>query len=93
MENLNKRLRVLRTKKGLTMKEVAQAVEVPLSTYREWEYGRAIQGEPYTKIAKALSISLSELLTGRSGNSEAWREIEKIEEHVKNLRHVLSATL
>ena len=93
MEKFNKRLKTLRTMKGLTMKEVAQATDVPLSTYREWEYGRAIQGEPYLKIAQALSVSLSELLTGSSRNSEVWRELELIEHHIKNLRDVLSSAL
>ncbi len=75
------------------MKEVAAAAEVPLSTYREWEYGRAVQGEPYLKIAKALSVSLSELLVGSAEHSEAWRALELVEQHVKNLRNVLSSAL
>lgn len=46
------------------MKQVAQKIEVPVSTYRDWEYGRAIQGAPYVKIANVFGISLFELLTG-----------------------------
>lgn len=93
MEDINKRLRALRLKRGLTMKQVAETAQIPLSTYREWEYGRAIQGEPYLQLAEALSVSLGELITGKDNLSEAWRELAKIEEHVKNLKHVLSSSL
>ena len=47
------------------MTEVAARTGVPLTTYREWEYGRAIQGEPYGAIAKVLEVSLEELLPGK----------------------------
>jgi hypothetical protein len=30
--------------------------------YRDWEYGRAVTGEPYVKIAKAFGVSLNWLL-------------------------------
>ncbi len=48
------------------MKEMAQKIDVPVTTYREWEYGRAIQGEPYVAISEVLEVSLYELLTGTS---------------------------
>jgi transcriptional regulator with XRE-family HTH domain len=43
------------------MRETAKLIGVPETTYREWEYGRAIRGEPYLKIARAFGISVEEL--------------------------------
>lgn len=64
-ETFHERLKRLRTQKGLTMKEVARAIAVPETTYREWEYGRDIKGaEPYIKLAVVFGIGVHELLTG-----------------------------
>lgn len=46
------------------MKEVALKIRVPVSTYRDWEYGSAIQGTPYVKLSEVFDVSLYELLTG-----------------------------
>lgn len=59
--NFSKRLKALREKRGITPKEMAENLGVSLSTYRDWEYGRKILGEPYQKIAEALDIGLNEL--------------------------------
>jgi transcriptional regulator with XRE-family HTH domain len=93
VETVNERLRRHRVEKSLTMKQVATAAGIPLSTYREWEYGRAIQGEPYLQLAQALSLTISELLTGHRPSSNALRAVENIEEHVKILRRILISTL
>jgi transcriptional regulator with XRE-family HTH domain len=66
METISKRMKRLRQARGLSVKEAASAAEVPLSTYREWEAGRQIKGEPYEKIARALQVSLHELITGKT---------------------------
>lgn len=55
----------MRTDKGLTLREVAHRLNVPVSTYRDWEYGKALRGEPYEKLCEVFEISLDELLTGR----------------------------
>ena len=85
MESINNRIKKLREKKGITAAEMAKAIGVPASTYREWEYGRSIRGEPYLKIAAVLNISLYELFTGiaPTGISQKLTEIENI---VKELR-------
>ncbi|MBK8202439.1 MAG: helix-turn-helix transcriptional regulator [Bdellovibrionales bacterium] len=44
------------------MREAARRIGVPESTYREWEYGRKIRGEPYLQIAKTFGVSIEELL-------------------------------
>jgi transcriptional regulator with XRE-family HTH domain len=64
---------------------MARAIGVPASTYREWEYGRAIRGEPYVKMAEVLKVSLYELITGIPP-SDSIDKIERIEHLLKELR-------
>jgi transcriptional regulator with XRE-family HTH domain len=61
-----KRLRRFRTQGGqkMTLNEVAKRVGVPVTTYRDWEYGREIKGEPYLRLSEAFGVSLTELLGG-----------------------------
>lgn len=69
------------------MKKVAKALEVPESTYREWEYGRAIQGEPYLEIAALLEVTLHELLSGKKpGRANVLEKIEQIESSLRELK-------
>ncbi|MDR3608445.1 MAG: helix-turn-helix transcriptional regulator [Oligoflexia bacterium] len=62
--SIGNRLRKLRTENRFTLSQVARQVGVPVSTYRDWEYGKAIQGEPYAKLAQAFGVSIEELLGG-----------------------------
>lgn len=90
----HERLRSLRKSRGLTMREMARRVGVPETTYREWEVGRAIQGEPYVKMSEALGVSLSELLTGeRPDRAKLLAEIELMEEGLKQLKNKLNALI
>jgi hypothetical protein len=69
------------------MKEVARRIRVPETTYREWEYGRTIRGEPYVRIAETLGVSVHELLTGkRSGHREILRNLDGAEARLRRLR-------
>lgn len=72
----------------LKVKEVAQYIGVAESTYREWENGRRIQGEPYLKISEILHISIGDLLglNKRDVLQELFTQIENLEKHVKILR-------
>ena len=60
------------------MRKAAQLIGVPETTYREWEYGRQIRGEPYLKIAKAFGISVSELLGAESSNLTVDQRLNRI---------------
>lgn len=92
MKLIGERLQNLRLRKNLSLKQVAEMLQVPTSTYRDWEYGKAIQGEPYVKLAEALEVSLFELLTGESPKQrELIDEIEKLENSVKNIRKIVLA--
>ncbi len=82
--SLGERLRTLRTEKKLSISEVARHVGVSVSTYRDWEYGREIKGEPYLKLATLLNVNLTYLLTGK--DSEVFKELEELESIVKNIR-------
>lgn len=84
MNNLGDRLRILRVTRKLSVSEVAERIGVSPSTYREWEYGRKIKGEPYEKLAKIYSVSLSELLTGKKNTiQDKLSEIEKIIDSIR----------
>jgi transcriptional regulator with XRE-family HTH domain len=65
METFAQRITKQRLNLGLTQREVAQALKIPLSTYKEWEYGRRVQGEGvYVKLSEVLEMNLRTLLTG-----------------------------
>lgn len=87
-ESFSKRLRRLRKERGLTMKQVAIRLSVPVTTYREWEYGRSIQGtEPYLKLAEVFSVSVLEILGGsKSTESKIWQEVESLEKNLAALK-------
>ncbi len=62
---LSERLKVLRQNKRLSIRYVAKKLNVSASTYRAWETGGQIRGEPYIHLAQIFDISLTQLLTGR----------------------------
>lgn len=86
-EALYVRLRRLRKARGLSVKEMAKELRIPESTYREWEYGRAIQGEPYLKLSEMLKVSVYELLGGEKGEATSvFETLEGLETGMKQLR-------
>lgn len=87
MEDLGKRLTRLRLQKGLSVSDVARKVGVSPSTYREWEQGRQIKGEPYEKLASLFEVSLTELITGKRPQIEVF--LKQVESAVKNIRCLL----
>ncbi|MBX3034908.1 MAG: helix-turn-helix transcriptional regulator [Bdellovibrionaceae bacterium] len=87
-ELIGPRLKRLRLRRGLSTAEVASKLGVSPSTYREWEYGRAIRGEPYEKLAAVFQVSLQELLLGeRFMGTEALRLVEGIESELRKLKN------
>ena len=88
--SLGERLRHLRNKQNLTASEVAQAIRVSVSTYREWENGRSIRGEPYVELAKILQVSIPELLTGEHRElSKIFSEFDELEKKLKKFKETL----
>jgi transcriptional regulator with XRE-family HTH domain len=84
MNDFGKRLKSYREKKGFQIVELAKLIDVSPSTYREWENGRNIIGQPYVALASALELSISELMTGEIPKIE--KDLRGIEEHIKNIR-------
>ena len=65
------------------MREAARRIGVPESTYREWEYGRKIRGEPYVKIAKAFGITLSELFGEQVRDLNIDQRLNRIKQDIE----------
>ncbi len=88
METFAQRITKRRTTLGLTQREVAVAVGVPLSTYKEWEYGRRVQGERvYVKLSEILELNLRTLLTGEFQH-EKDELIIKVQNAVKQMNEI-----
>ena len=93
-EPLHRRLKRLRSARGLTMKALSARVGIPMTTYREWEYGRSIRGEPYEKLARAFGIGLTELMTGsRPSGSEMLAIVRGLEAEISRLRRSIEESL
>lgn len=85
-ETISDRLSNLRRKKGLSLKQVAEALQISPSTYREWEFGRSISGEPYLKLAKLYGVRLSTLMYGESvSNDELIEELELLKNSLSRI--------
>lgn len=93
METLGVRLRRLRNGKNLSVKDVAENLGIPTTTYREWENGRKIVGEPYIGLSKLFDVSVYELITGEKVTaSEFVTSIDLIEEELRKIKkYLLSA--
>lgn len=89
-EPLSDRLCRLRTAKRLSVKEAAERIGVPVTTYREWEHGRKIVGEPYVQIARVFEVSVYELITGeKTSSSDISKIVDVIEQEIKKLKVTL----
>ncbi len=85
------KMKEVRLSKNLTIAECAKKLGVSASTYREWEYGRAISGEPYQNIAEILGISVSELMGYKKSN--LIDELESISRSIENIQNHIKITL
>lgn len=77
----------LRMKKKLSISQTADMVGVSPSTYRDWEYGREIRGEPYAKISEVLGVSLNYLITGKESLLE--ERLRQLEGQIQEIRTYL----
>lgn len=93
-ETFHQRLKRLRLAERLSAIEAAQAIGISSSTYREWENGRGIRGEPYEKIAEVFKVSLVELMLGEKAiRNKAFEELGEIKRHLSRLEEELYKTL
>lgn len=87
---ISERMKMRRIKLGLKAKDIASVVGVSESTYRDWEYGRKIQGEPYIKIADALDMSILELLDIKTTDfSKFILAVDEIEKQIRSIRKIV----
>lgn len=96
METFAKRITNLRLKNGLTQRQVAEALGVPLSTYKEWEYGRKIQGEEYyVKMSEVFQVNLRTLLTGEQTQEQQdlLQRLQALLNQVNELKAALISVL
>lgn len=87
METLGERLMSLRKKKHLSINQVAKSIGVSPSTYRAWEYGVSIKGEPYVILAKVFEVTVGELLTGERSMLEI--HLDEVEKRIKEIRSLI----
>lgn len=86
-ESLGDRLRRFRVERGLSIEDVSRSLNISSSTYREWENGRAIRGEPYIKMRDLFQVSLEELMSGKKGDQyKVLGQIDTLENQVRVLR-------
>lgn len=94
METFSTRLKNMRLEAKLSLKEMAGRLKVPVTTYREWEYGRTIRGQPYVRMAEILEVSVVELLTGKKPSRQGvFKELEAVDRHLSALRKELESFL
>jgi len=88
--DLGTRLKRFRKQRNLTVAEIARRIPVSESTYRDWENGRAIKGEPYVRLARVFDVSLNELFgespSEDTSSADAAAEIEAIQQLLNRLR-------
>ncbi|WP_413290897.1 helix-turn-helix domain-containing protein [Bdellovibrio sp. HCB337] len=94
MESIHSRLKKFRQRAGLTIQEVSKVTGIPASTYKEWENGRQIRGEPYAVLAETYQVSLQELITGqKSKSSSLLAKFDGVEAEIQNIKKDLIALL
>lgn len=87
---IGKRLKTFRILKGLSIQEVATRIGVAASTYREWENGRAITGNPYAKISSALGVGVYQILGLEDTSKDTlFSCLNELERCVQNLKRHL----
>lgn len=87
--DFSKKLKTYRETRGLSMRKAAELIGVSESIYRAWEYGNAIQGEPYLQIAKVFGITLDELF-GVSKEESVEEQLNKIVIITQSIRDKIS---
>lgn len=88
--DFGRRLKEIRTLKKLSVEQVASALPVAKSTYRDWENGRAVSGQPYIQLAKVLEVSVYELLGVYEPSKEKLtNELQQVEDMIKRIKSEL----
>jgi DNA-binding XRE family transcriptional regulator len=93
-ESFHERLERARREANLTATAMAQLIEVPESTYREWEKGRGMRMPPLQKISQVLAISVTELLIGEKPPwSAVVEQLTSIEKSISELNRSIRSRI
>ncbi|MCB9093288.1 MAG: helix-turn-helix transcriptional regulator [Halobacteriovoraceae bacterium] len=91
MNDFHQRLLKLRKKQGLTIKQVAEELNISPSTYRDWEQGAKISGEPYSQLAKLFKVSINYLLNEeKTSSDEIIHKIKRVKIILSEAEEMLS---
>lgn len=94
MDTIHARLKRYRQQRGLTIQEVSSRTGIPASTYKEWENGRQIRGEPYLLLAEVYQVSIQELITGQKNKSTSLlARFDALEAELQNIKTELISYL
>jgi transcriptional regulator with XRE-family HTH domain len=90
-EKFSQRLARIRKSRKMSVTELTSRVGISVSTYRAWEYGRAVQGpDAFVKLSRALEVSLEELMAGTQPKMAlALEKIERSERLLAEARLAL----
>lgn len=84
------RLRRLRQRLDKSAAQVAKELGIAASTYRDWELGRAITGQPYVELAKVLDVSIQDLFEDQRVEVQDLKaKLTEIEGLVQDLRRMI----
>lgn len=89
-KEFGKRLTLFRKRKGYSVRKMAELANVNEVTYRQWEYGAEIRGEPYPDLARAYGITLDELFGTYLLENSAEEEVDKIISALHSLKSKIS---
>lgn len=71
MASFSETLKRLMKDRGVSMRVLAQATDIPSSTLSEWTAGREPKlGEPVVRLARFFGVSLEYLVTGKEPEQE-----------------------
>lgn len=73
--NFSQKLKELRTEKGISKVTMAKKLDIPYTTYNNYENGREPKYETLRKIARILNVTLNELL-GDNGFNKYMDDIK-----------------
>lgn len=85
--SLSKTIKKIRQDRKMTLKEMAQHLGIPASTYRDWEYGSKIPADAIYRIAQLFETSPNELFgLKKVQNQNRLQAVQLIEEGLRLLK-------
>lgn len=83
---LAQKIRQLRLERKLTLKETAKCLNVPVSTYRDWEYGRKMPADVILKLAEIFGVPMTAFAKRELPGADLQRAIDLMEEALRIVR-------